>query len=448
MSSVRTSLAVFVAAVAAVGCSDAAQNDLTGPAPSRSTTLALAVEQSSLDQLTRAVARALSDQGLRQRLKNDMRSAPFAEHKLQLAAYLRGNSGGILLAKMAKESGHTREELLTLLDGLGPMEFYMPVKSHRESWTGGADLLVAGAMAEGDAPVGYDLQGQRVQLSATVAPLTPTLSIVPQETFADRAMSRARSRNVNDRGGQAIGTLVATSGDGTMSTMMMTECDPYAEMCQPCSPDMLECYDDGGGLGYVEPPPPAPAPGTVQRRGISVEEFITRMRALDDHESWNYGAPEFYILLAGKYGTGTDFKNRINIPEGPWDGSSDSGNARWRNFGNISLILWDVDLGTRITVQCFEDDFNWEVTQTVGGSTEFPDKLEPGGFPVKLNYSIAFKVGSTDDDCGSSFINMRNSQGEWYYIPNGVNDDMTNPAPQYQDGTSDLKWYGYGLKRL
>jgi len=428
----RTLTAAIGGALLLAACGDAAQ--LTTPAvPNTGVRASSQTNPPALAELTRSLALAMNDRGLRNRIKTDMRKAPFSEHKLMFSDYLRGQSGGIVLAKMARESGQSREQVLALLAQLPPLEFYMPVADHRESWTGGADLIVAGSiMGDRAAPIGYDLQGQPVALSADVAPATPTMVLVPLETDFSRALDAAKARNVRDRGGDAIGTL-STLEDGS-----------------GCSGD-LEAVDascDGGGGGgggggsYTGTPS-----SIVRQRGISVEEFITHMRAHDDHEPWHLGAPEFYLLLAGKYSSNADFKSRVNIPEGPWDGSSDSGNARWRNFGNMPLILWDVDLGSRITVQCMEDDFDWESTITVGGSTEFPDIPGPTG-SQKLNYSISFKVGWGDDDCGSSFINMRNSQGAWYHIPDGVNNDFSEPVVPYFNGTSDLQWYGYGLKRI
>lgn len=35
-----------------------------------------------------------------------------------------------------------------------------------------------------------------------------------------------------------------------------------------------------------------------------------------------------------------------------------------------------------------------------------------------------------------------------YYIPNGIDDDLSSPAPPYYNGTSDLQWWGYGIQRL
>lgn len=415
--------ALLGAVLATSGCDDVGREAPLAPESTSSRSLA-AQQSDALAELTRAIALALKDAGLRQRVKNDMRQAPYSEHKLFLEKYLRGNSGGILLAKMAKETGRSRDELMGLLQGLGPMEFYMPVVAHRQSWTGGANLQVAGMGEASTTLVGFDLAGSRVILSPVEPPATPTLVIVPQETDYRRALNPAKSRNVNDGGGQAIGTLLSVDEGDCINRYCLPE---------PCD----ECWTTA-----PPPPPPPPSPGPVQQRGISVEEFITHMRAINDHESWPSGDPEFYLLLAGTHSNGVAYTARVNIPEGPWSGPNDDDNRQWHDFGPISLITWDVDLGSRIRVQCMEEDANWNATIGVGGSTSFPDN---GG--NTLTFSASFQVASEDDDCGASYIDIRNSLGAWYWIPNGVDDDLINPAPPYLNGTSDLHWYGYGIQR-
>lgn len=412
-------------ALLASGCSDAER--VAGPvAPNPVLSLGVVPADSvaALHSLTRSVALALQDEGLRQRVKNDMRASRFThEHKLEFAQYLKGNSGGILLAKMAKESGKTREEMLALLGSVEPLEFYMPVPEHRETWSGGTDLLISGSLDEENKTlVGYNLAGERVAISPDIPPETPTLVLVPVETHFATALDLRTYRNTRDAGGKSIGTY------------------DFNTSCETCLDDPGDGESSGGGGGWTKPS------NSVQRRGVSVEEFISHMKTPNDHEPWNLGAPEFYLLLAGKRSGGIDFSNRINIPEGPWSGSDDDNNSKWRNFaantGPIPLMVWDTDLGTRVSVQCFEDDFDWSTDHTVRGSTKYP------GTNLELSYAVTFKIGAGDDNCGSSFINLQNTLGQFYYIPDGKNDDATNPAPPYYDGPSDLHWYGYGLQRL
>ncbi len=232
------STAVLGTALLAFGCADAEKQ--AGPlAPDAA--MSIATEQSSekvaLSELTRMVALALNDQGLRQRVKNDLReSRHTVEHKLQFSNYLHGNSGGILLAKMAKESGKSREEIQALLTQVRPLEFYMPVDEHRESWTGGSDLLIASLLRDKDVPLVLTLSGESVAIAAGAAPLIPTLVLTSRETDFSQPLEMAKYKNARDQGGEAIGTLLIEPP--------CIECDPG-----PSSPPAVT-YPPGVYLDY------------------------------------------------------------------------------------------------------------------------------------------------------------------------------------------------------
>lgn len=223
-------------------------------------------EHVALAELTRAVAIALGDQGLRSRVRVDMRDAPFEEHKLELRSYLAGKSGGILLAKMAKETGRSREELSALLQQVRPLEFYMPVQEHRERWRGEAPVLVAALLEDEELPIAYRTDGSTVSVSAADAPDTPTLVLVPVETDFSRPLDAASATNVGDQNGMAIGSFLVTCEDGGC---------------------------DGGG-------------GTVTKpAGL----YMTFSRLHDDGEPWTKGNPEIEVHVHGPSST-------VSITEG------------------------------------------------------------------------------------------------------------------------------------
>lgn len=205
------STAAMLGAAFVGACSDQpapAAPDATPAA--RAYVVGTAQEMPAASSVARAVAIALNDQGLRARLHEDLRRAPNTEHKLDFRSYLKGTSGGILLSKMATETGQTREQLLATVEAVRPLEFYMPVQEHRESWTGKESVLVAAQLEDGprDPIVAFDASGASVAVTPAAAPVTPTLVIVPVEThFAEAAVNAQGSSNVGDRGGMTIGTL-------------------------------------------------------------------------------------------------------------------------------------------------------------------------------------------------------------------------------------------------
>jgi len=62
---------------------------------------------------------------------------------------------------------------------------YLPVPAHRAAWMGGDEILVATAREDHEAPVAFDIRGQRHVLSADAPPATPVLAVVPVEADFD-----------------------------------------------------------------------------------------------------------------------------------------------------------------------------------------------------------------------------------------------------------------------
>jgi hypothetical protein len=261
-------LALFAALVS---CGDPATRTV-GPNSSKDIATdpssgAVGEERAALTRIARLVAQALDNEPARQHLKRDMRAAPFKEHKLELASYLRSKDGRALLDAMVAKSGGGEAEVFGPLAAIRPLEFYMPVAKHRESWTGKADILVASQLDESEQIVAFDEKGRSVALDRKVAPDQPTLSIVPVETRFDQPLTPAASRNVRDEGGNAIGTLepLAIKGSNLVSC---------GETC-------------GGGGGGSAPPPLAP--------GL----YLEFSRILDMKEPWPRGEPEVEVHIQG-----------------------------------------------------------------------------------------------------------------------------------------------------
>jgi len=224
-------------------------------------------ERVALTRIARLIAQAMDNEPARQHLKRDMRAAPFKEHKLELGSYLRSKDGRSLLDAMVAKSGGGEAEVFGPLAAIRPLEFYMPVAKHRESWTGKGDVLVVSQLDESEAIVAFDESGRSVSLDKKVPPDQPTLSIVPVETRFDQPMTPAASRNVRDQGGNAIGTLEALSIKGS---------------------NLISCGDTCGGGGGGSPPP-ALAPGL----------YLEFSRILDMKEPWTRGDPEIEVHIQG-----------------------------------------------------------------------------------------------------------------------------------------------------
>src|ERR1700674_4570688 len=125
---------LFVALLAALaGCADPASPTVGLSAPSSAQSEPAPSpgneERAALSKIARLVAVAMDNEPARKHLKRDMRVAPFREHKLELAPYLRSKDGKVLLDRMVRVSGGSEAELFRTLSTIRRLEFYMPVSA-------------------------------------------------------------------------------------------------------------------------------------------------------------------------------------------------------------------------------------------------------------------------------------------------------------------------------
>jgi len=148
----------------------------------------------ALAKVTREVAVALADPTVRATVYKELHASPYREHKLHLATILRGDAASLLsamgAARRATPDGAAlaptveaaTTAVLATLDSIIDLEFYMPVPEHWAAWNGDSRLIVAGALDDQDEPIGFDLAGKPVRLSAAHPPDVPTLVVVRDET--------------------------------------------------------------------------------------------------------------------------------------------------------------------------------------------------------------------------------------------------------------------------
>ena len=257
------------------GCADPVSQSVA-PSPSRDIAAAQnspapSEERVALTKVARLVAMAMDNEPARQHLKRDMRAAPFREHKLELASYLRSKDGRSLVDRIVALSDHSETAFFTALAAIRPLEFYVPVAKQRETWTGKADILVVSQLDESAEMVAFDEKGNSVIVDRKVAPDQPVLSLVPVETRFDQPMNPTTSKNVRDANGAAIGTL------------------ERAELRQSSLIACGETCSGGGGGGTTT----SIAPGL----------YLEFSRILDMKEPWTRGDPEIEVHIQGPTST-------------------------------------------------------------------------------------------------------------------------------------------------
>jgi hypothetical protein len=182
--SIRISFGVLALAAIVAACdrpAPTASNEGAARPTLESPESAQSAERTVMDRLARRFARAMADPGFRTYLKGELDRSPFVEHKLQLQGFLR-SSGRRVLKEVARLSAGSESEVEAEANAAIPLEIYFPVPAHRRAWAGGPDVLVASARHDRDAPVAYDIRGQRRILSPDEPPSTPVLAVVPVET--------------------------------------------------------------------------------------------------------------------------------------------------------------------------------------------------------------------------------------------------------------------------
>ena len=207
--------------------------------------------QAKLAGVARRVALALQDSALRRLVFDELHASTSREHKLHFGPFLRAR-GGPLLDRMAHNGRLPADAVLSSLDSVVDVEFYMPVREHFASWRGDENLIVVSQLSDSDDPVGFTLTGQPVaELSAETPPATPVLVIVPVES--DFSVRPVR-----------------------------------AEACPECPPG-----GGGGGSG-----------GDGGASSAASELWMVEAEFEDNGEGWPRGSPELVVSTVQVYSNG------------------------------------------------------------------------------------------------------------------------------------------------
>ena len=202
------------------------------------------------ERLARRLARALHDDQFRGAIYRELRSSTEPEGKVHFQRVLA--PGSAARQRLAELNQETPEGVGTDLETSAPIEIYLPVPAHRNSWRGGAEVLVATAESDREAPVAFDVGGQRRMLDPTRPPAEPVIALGRAETgFAPR--------------------LAAST--------CITGCDE-----EPGS---------GGGAPLVSTP------------GL----YLTYASFTQTFEGWLKGSPEFEVHILGQEGSSTAMKS-------------------------------------------------------------------------------------------------------------------------------------------
>lgn len=269
-SEVRARLAPFACctmAVFAVACRD------TVTAPSRTPPAAYAnvnsaknarqrADSAAVDTLTHAIALALADPSLRERLIQDLRESPWRKHALDLATYLGRASGNPIAAAAAGKSSIASNRLISIASRLG-LQIQVPRAIDRSTWRGTDDIVVIGlseapaALAPAGLPAsGYTLSGTAISVPIWHYTSYPVLAILPAE-FSFGQNPEATRRAATTRSQRTISTFDEEITAMTVRHAQAGGSEPQLPALRgSVTPQICTC-DDCPEMDYCDPPPPA-----------------------------------------------------------------------------------------------------------------------------------------------------------------------------------------------
>jgi hypothetical protein len=180
----RAAAAAALIVLAACGEGSTPLDPASGAPPGRAAPGLLQADRSEQaarhQRLAQRLARALEDPQFRDALYRELRASRLREGKVHLQRFL--TPGSIALQRMAELNHEALQEVGADLEASAAIEVYLPVPAHRESWQGDADILVATAESDRDAPVAFDVRGRRLTLDPLRAPVQPVLALGRAET--------------------------------------------------------------------------------------------------------------------------------------------------------------------------------------------------------------------------------------------------------------------------
>jgi hypothetical protein len=240
-----------------------------------------------VDSVARLLATELASRQARQRLVATLREAHTSvEHKISVAAALIGERTGPEAGLAALRARAVDSHAQSLAD----IEVYMPVRSQRDRYTGSEELLVAYAIAEGDAPIAYNSQGERVVLSATTPPSEPVLVLTTAEiSFNPQGIPSACANRVVES--SAIGTYQCNAR-AEMTRLGTDVAGPRVRLA-PSEAASLATFEElcREGIILSADCPQDPEPIPVPADGL----YLERSWLSSLHEPWYRGDPEVVL---------------------------------------------------------------------------------------------------------------------------------------------------------
>jgi hypothetical protein len=203
------------------------------------------------DFVAKAIAIAMQSEAVRLAVRDAMRASPMSEHKLQLQEYLTGGGGDVLLASIER-SGIDRNTFLTNLKALPPLQFYVPARQQRLTWTGTPNVLISPNTDETVPRLAYAPEGGATTLHVDRGELPEAVLFVLQraEPMHHRVWSQGTApgnviQDASDR--DFGGARIYYDASGKVVRTVEFADLRQRRMAYDCGPEAFQCDEQSGG---------------------------------------------------------------------------------------------------------------------------------------------------------------------------------------------------------
>lgn len=195
-------IALTAALVAAIGCTEG--HTPTEPRPPASLGRTLGPETPQ-ETVAEGIALALADDQLRDGVLKALQESPLNEHKLVLQDFVETRLGRRLLTEAAERLERRPGQLRQLVGTLPEMDFYVPYREQRLTWTGSPLVAVAAILdVDAEVAVAYTPAGRRLEVDEAAARAFEAFFILhpaePKITLTRRATLSARPNTIEVAG--------------------------------------------------------------------------------------------------------------------------------------------------------------------------------------------------------------------------------------------------------
>jgi hypothetical protein len=283
---IRTTLAVTMIGLAVLTTVACSPDDVTKPAAPNGVAASRAGTAGGLapgaeQHIARTLALALQDPAVRTQVRDAMRASLVDEHKLVLQKFVQSPSGKAMLEAAARKNGVSVRSIETQIAALPALDFYMPIRAHRQSWRGTDDVLVVATLDRKGPFVGYTTAGEAVSIAGQKwDELDPLFMLHPAEPAGLRVHPQAAApgmviEDATDGQGSERITWYSVRGDSltvdfgagnvqeqlaSLNALLVAEGKMKRSGDFEVSPQSLcTCYECPE-QDFCQPPPPPPPP--------------------------------------------------------------------------------------------------------------------------------------------------------------------------------------------